>query len=403
MSGRISTNFFAQLGVTEILRNQEQLSSTQLQIATGKRILTPEFDPAGAARALDLREFLRENENFQSNINLVRSRNQLEETVLVGVKNILQRTRELSVQAATVTADGSQRLAIAREIEQLNAELFNIANTRDANNEFLFAGSLGNTQPFSKNGGVFTYNGDQTNREIQIGSSRLIQDGDTGADVFFNISNGNGVFQTSATATNTGSGVIDSGSVLNAAAFPQDTFTITFAQNAGQTVFNVVGAATGAVLTNQPFNGIQGTISFNGVQVNIAGSPAVGDTFTLAPSSNQDVFTTMGTFQTALESFAQNGDQAAFGNATHRALTDLDQALTHILNFRSSIGARLNATDTQENINADFLVQVQTSLSGVEDLDVAEAASRLNLQTVTLQAAQQSFIKIQGLSLFNFL
>ncbi|MBT5228710.1 MAG: flagellar hook-associated protein FlgL [Methylococcales bacterium] len=405
MAGRISTAFFNTVGVLEILRSQEQLSTTQLQIATGKRILQPEFDPAGAAQALDLREFIRENESFQNNITFVKTRNQLEETVLVGTKNLLQRVKELSVQAATVTADGPQRFAIAKEIEQLNDELFNIANTKDANNEFLFSGSLGNTQPFTdNNNGSFTYNGDQTVREIQIGSTRRIDDGNTGAEVFFDVANGNGVFQTAPGAGNTGAGVIDSGSVTNAGAFPNDTFTLTFAvDGGGNPVINVVGAVTGAVVTNQPFNGVQASVSFNGVQVNISGSAATGDTFTIAPSTNQDIFTTLSTYQSALENFAQNGDQVAFGNASNRAFADFDQALTHILNIRSTVGARLNAADTQTDINADFLLQIQASLSDVEDLDIAEAASRLNLQTVALQAAQQSFIKVQNLSLFNFL
>jgi len=39
----------------------------------------------------------------------------------------------------------------------------------------------------------------------------------------------------------------------------------------------------------------------------------------------------------------------------------------------------------------------------VQNLDYAEVISRLNLQLVGLQAAQQAFVKIQNLSLFNFL
>jgi flagellar hook-associated protein 3 FlgL len=44
-----------------------------------------------------------------------------------------------------------------------------------------------------------------------------------------------------------------------------------------------------------------------------------------------------------------------------------------------------------------------SDLSAVQDVDYAEAISRLNNQQLTLQAAQQTFIKVQGLSLFNFL
>lgn len=71
--------------------------------------------------------------------------------------------------------------------------------------------------------------------------------------------------------------------------------------------------------------------------------------------------------------------------------------------MRATVGARLNAVDAQKDVNDGFKLQVQETLSKLQDLDYAEAVSRLNLQLTGLQAAQQSFLKIQGLSLFNFL
>jgi flagellar hook-associated protein 3 FlgL len=63
----------------------------------------------------------------------------------------------------------------------------------------------------------------------------------------------------------------------------------------------------------------------------------------------------------------------------------------------------LNAVESQESINNALLEQLETTRSSIEDLDYAEAASRLSQQSVTLQAAQQAFVRVQGLSLFNFL
>ncbi len=84
-------------------------------------------------------------------------------------------------------------------------------------------------------------------------------------------------------------------------------------------------------------------------------------------------------------------------------LADLDTGLNRILNVRASIGARLNAADIQQNLNADLDVDLQSLLSDTRDLDFTEAISRFNLQLVSLQAAQQAFVRVQGLSLFNFL
>ncbi len=107
----------------------------------------------------------------------------------------------------------------------------------------------------------------------------------------------------------------------------------------------------------------------------------------------EDVFTTLYNFATELES---NSPQTT-------TLDQLDKALEHVLTVQSGVGARQNALDNQERINDSLLFQIQTTRSGIEDLDYAEAAARLSQQTITLQAAQQAFVRVQNLSLFNFL
>jgi flagellar hook-associated protein 3 FlgL len=67
------------------------------------------------------------------------------------------------------------------------------------------------------------------------------------------------------------------------------------------------------------------------------------------------------------------------------------------------VGARLNEVEAQRDIAADFELYSTESLSAVEDLDYAEATGRLQLQLTVLQASQQAFVRVQGLSLFNYL
>jgi flagellar hook-associated protein 3 FlgL len=107
----------------------------------------------------------------------------------------------------------------------------------------------------------------------------------------------------------------------------------------------------------------------------------------------EDLFTTLYTLATDLEADAPNGN----------SLNQLDNAINHILEIRATVGARLNAVDSQNGINESFLLQLEQTRSSIEDLDYAEAASRLSRDSVTLQAAQQAFVKVQNLNLFNFL
>ncbi|MDH4046647.1 MAG: flagellin, partial [Gammaproteobacteria bacterium] len=84
------------------------------------------------------------------------------------------------------------------------------------------------------------------------------------------------------------------------------------------------------------------------------------------------------------------------------SILGLDQALGKILDVRTQVGSRLSAIESQGDSNSAFALTVQDTLAQLEDLDYAEALSRLSLQMTTLEAAQQSFIRTQQLSLFNY-
>lgn len=107
----------------------------------------------------------------------------------------------------------------------------------------------------------------------------------------------------------------------------------------------------------------------------------------------EDLFTTLYSLATDLEANAPDPN----------SLDQLDSAMDHLLGFRATAGARLNAVDSQESINEALLLQLQQTRSSIRDLDYAEAASRLSQESVTLQAAQQAFVRVQNLNLFNFL
>ena len=82
---------------------------------------------------------------------------------------------------------------------------------------------------------------------------------------------------------------------------------------------------------------------------------------------------------------------------------DLDSALSHIIDARGEIGARVRALDQQDSLSADFAVHLNTTLSSVRDLDYADALSKLQKQLFGLDAAQQTFARTQDLSLFKYI
>lgn len=400
---RISTQQLQQQGVNSMLEQQAKLGKTQLQVSTGRRILTPADDPAASSQILGLTQAKEVTGQHQLNADAARTRLSLEEIALTGVGNLLQRVRELAVRANNATNSNDDRKAIAQEVRQRLDELLSLANTRDANNEYLFSGYQGLSQPFARNSsGGFTYSGDEGQRYLQIGPNRQVAAGDSGTSVFRSIRNGNSVFSTQENPANTGTGVIDPGNVNGT--FVPDTYTLAFVQvlPTDPITYTVTGVTSGAVASGTYTSG--GSITFNGVQTNVAGTPANGDSFTIATSANQDMFTTVQNFAQALETAVTSpATQAHFNNAMNRTFADLDRSLDNAIDVRARIGSRLNTIDAQTDLNDSFKLQLQETLSNLQDLDYAEAVSRLNLQLTGLQAAQQSFMKIQGLSLFNYL
>ena len=113
---------------------------------------------------------------------------------------------------------------------------------------------------------------------------------------------------------------------------------------------------------------------------------------------------TQAVFQT-IQDFAAALNANTVGTAPNDGdfLTNMDTAMDAVAIARTRVGARMNAVDLQREINGDTKFNMENTLSLIQDLDYSEAISRLNLQLTGLQAAQQAYVRVQGLSLFNFL
>lgn len=397
---RISNDSLRSAFLSALEDAQRRVVDTQHQVSTGRRVNSPSDDPVAAARVAHLDASLTRIDQYQANAVFARNQLGLEEESLTEVLEHLQRVRELALQANNDSASDSDRDLIANELRQHRDALLALANTTDVDGRHLFGGYRESTTPFTVGpGGSVVYNGDQGQRTLQISDSRFVAINDSGADVFQRIEEGNGTFVVNVNAANTGTGTLGSATVVNAASWVADTYTISFVTPTSYEVRNGANAlvASGAFASGQ-------SVTFAGVEVRIDGAPAAGDTFTAAPAAQRDVFSTLDRLIAAIDGPGGGAAQRAqlHSNVGQR-LTDLDNALAHIGNARGEIGARVRALDQQEGLNADFALHLNTTLSAVRDLDYAEALSRLSQELFSLDAAQQAFARAQNLSLFRYL
>jgi flagellar hook-associated protein 3 FlgL len=94
-------------------------------------------------------------------------------------------------------------------------------------------------------------------------------------------------------------------------------------------------------------------------------------------------------------------DSATLENLLEDTLNNLAFAQDSISQVRSEVGARLNVIENTSSLSADIDIVSRTILSELQDVDFAEAVSRLSLESFLLETAQQSYATIQNLSLFN--
>ena len=403
---RISSQQIFSGGINRLQELNTSLNNTQQQISTGKRVNKPSDDPVAAARILRLDQELSRVETYQRNVDLADNRLKQEESALESSIDVIQRIRELTVQAGNGSLSANDRRSISSELEERLGQLANIANTRDASGEYIFSGFQGAVKAFEQNEfGNWIYQGDEGQRILEIDDGVTVPISDAGKDIFVRVP-----AAAVGENTNVNSGATISGvSVINEAdlqagfpgSFPDD-ISIQIDENGDITASNSLGPLTVTPATYQsgePFE-------IAGVEATISGPlPAATtiDTYTLKINEKQSVFGTIENLIAGLNSIDKTNPagQAAYDDLIANSLINLDNAQESIILKQTELGGRMNAVESTKTFLEDSSVYSNEIRSRLQDVDYAEAISNLSFQSFVLQAAQQSFAQVSRLSLFD--
>lgn len=411
---RISSAQINQQGIARMLEISQQVTKTQAQMATGKRISKPGDDPVGAARSIRIKQEIEVRNQYQRNIDAADAQISQQETVLQQSMDVLQRIRELALIASNGVQSVEDRRFVAIEIDARLEELMSLVNTRGPTGEYLFSGFQGDVKPFERSAGGVVFMGDEGQRRLQVDTGQYVTVTDSGRDVFMDVETASPVFVTRAHPNNDplAGASISAGSVSDVdaiSAFYPDDLVIEFRPPSE----DPTGAANFTVRRtsdNRVVDGLQNVRYQPGTEIQVAGmnfrmngQPQVGDRFIVETTNKRDVLSTVTHLTEGLKNLDPSLDPAGFQNLLDSGLTGLDNAMNRILEVRSQLGARLNTIDSARQLHESLNLEAQKVLSDIEDLDFAEAASRLSFQSFLLEAAQQSFVRISGLSLFNAL
>ena len=378
---------------------ESNLSQTQNQVSSGLAFTTPSQNPIAAGTVSNYDQALAQSKQYTANGNSAQTSLQTEDTALSQLQSQLQSLRSLALEANSGTQTGEDLTAIAAQATQIQNSLLSLANTQDGNGQYIFSGFATQTQPFSLTAAGASYAGDQGQQQIQIAAGQTVAAGDNGDVVFNQIKTGNGIFTVTPNAANTGTGVLGATTVTGAAGYSGGTYSIDFtAPNAYRVLDSNNNVVTSGTYTSGQ------TITFGGAQVTLTGQPAAGDSFSVAPSGNQSLFTTV---QNLINSLQTGGSSPAtlpkLNNAVAAALNNIDQAISQTSTVQAGVGGRLNTITTQQSVATSQQTQLQKSISSLQGLDYASAITTLDSQNTNLSAAMQAYTLTQGLTLFKFI
>ena len=543
-------------GVSGLGRNYSNLIRTQEQISSGNRILTPADDPVASVRLLQLEQQQALLGQYKENLTAAKNSLTQEETTVTSVVNVMQRIRELAVQAGGGALSGEDRKAIAKELGEREGELLNLMNSRNARGEYLFSGFVGKTEPFQRNpDGTYSYLGDEGQRSLQVAGSSNVAINDNGKRLFEDVSNANRIinalgvnnaalptpplpatnipalptadqrvfvspglvqdnaafnsnfragepyslafisgtefriydsagadvtsevpggglidplvsggntinfrgmrfqldvvlqsgdneldldslladtttpgtpginthsftlqsaptdFAVNRSSTNNSAAIVSPAGISNQATFdsqfPTSGVVLRFTDDTNYEVYSQpVGPGSPVLATGTVVGPYPATFSVFGADFTLSAPAAVvgGDEFGVQPQfqEQRSILNTISRLRQALESsITSPAGNLGVRDEVAIALTNLDNGMGKVLEVQTEIGARLNLIDTTEVDNEDVTLVNKAVQADLRELDYAEALSRLSFQTIVLEAAQQSYVKIAGLNLFN--
>lgn len=168
---RITTQMTTAGVLANINNVQNQLATTQQQLATGLSINQPSDNPYGASLAIQLKNDMAGLSNYQSSVTDGTAWASGADTSLSNIMSMLQRARELTVGASNGDESATDLASTADEVDQLADAMKQEANAQ-YNGQYIFSGTATGTQPYSTStGDVFQGNTGAVTRTIGPGSN----------------------------------------------------------------------------------------------------------------------------------------------------------------------------------------------------------------------------------------
>ncbi|MGE7956800.1 flagellar hook-associated protein 3 [Pseudomonas sp. NPDC089530] len=287
---RISTAQFYESSAANYQKNFANAVKSSEEASLLTRVNTAADDPVGASRLLQLGQQASMLSQYSSNTTSIKATLGQAESVLTSITSVLARAQELATGAGNAGYTDADRKANAAELGQIEEQLLSLMNTQDENGKYIFAGSKGDTVPFTRNSdGTYSYNGDQTSLNLPVGDTMSMATNTTGWAAFQQaINTSRSQVSMTAPAVDDGRVTLSNGQVssdpkYNSSFRSGEPYTVSFLSGTQLKITDSAGNdVTSEASQNGSFSSSKGaeaqTVSFRGVDLRLNINLKPGDT-----------------------------------------------------------------------------------------------------------------------------
>ena len=352
----INTNTAATLTANALTKNERAMSQTMERLSTGSRINSASDDAAGLAISSKMTSQINGLNMAVRNANDAISMVQTSEGAMIEVTNMLQRMRELAVQAASDTNTSTDRAALNTEFQALGAEITRVGgNTQWNGVNILDGAATSGAQNFQV--------GANASQVIQHTFATIGKTSSTVSQAETTAGSGGNTQVTTLTIAGAADGDVVTGTINGQA------FALTLTDHDG-------GAGAGMTVTTGATDGAAAIVE----------AKATGTTITMTAAGADNPFT--------IENLRiGNGVGAAAGglDLTSRALagaaiTALDTQIASVNTSRATAGASINRLEYAADNLANVSQNASASRSRILDADYAAETTELARTQIIQQA-----------------
>jgi flagellar hook-associated protein 3 FlgL len=416
---QISTSEFLLGSVNNLVAQQANVNELDREIATGETMLSASSDPGGAGQVIGLANQVGTLNYDAANGQSATLTLQSGVNALQQVTNLLVQLRQTAAAAANGTTSSSGRQSDITSAQTLLQQLVQLGNTQGPDGGYLFAGSKSNVPAFSTlSSGQVVFNGDAGANQVEIAPSLNVASTISGQDIFTNVPAGTEGVAVSANSGNTGTAYALAQGVTNlsqvtAASLAGTQYDISFSGSGSSLTYQVTSghgtpgsagynASAGVVASGSYVTG--SGLAFGGIDVQISGTPAAGDSFAVQPGATTSLFQTVQDLITALGMQQNTGAQTAQAQqALQNALTNIGGAQTSVLSAQATLGTSLAEIQSEQTQTSSESSSASTEMSDLQSANLPQVLANYSEGVTALQAAQLAFAKVQNLTLFQYL